>query len=105
MRQAARALRRTPGFTVSVVLTLALGTGANTAVFSAIDTILLRAPPYPDSDRLVRLGEVRRQTQTIFSTPARIEDWNRLNSTFEAISGYSLYDATDSSGTLLPMAR
>jgi predicted permease len=97
VRQAARALYRAPGFTVSVMLTLALGIGANTAVFSAIDAILLRALPYPESDRLVRLAEVRRQTQTIFSTPARIEDWNRLNSTFEAISGYSLYDATDSS--------
>ena len=105
VRQAARALCRTPGFTVSVVLTLALGIGANTAVFSAIDTILLRALPYPESDRLVRLAEVRRQTQTVFSTPARIEDWNRLNSTFEAISGYSLYDATDSSRQLPERTR
>jgi putative ABC transport system permease protein len=105
VRQAARALCRTPGFTVSVVLTLALGIGANTAVFSAIDAILLRALPYRESDRLVRLSEVRRQTQTIFSTPARIEDWNRLNSTFEAISGYSLYDATDSSRQLPERTR
>lgn len=105
VRQAARALNRTPGFTVSVVVTLALGIGANTAVFSAIDAILLRALPFPESDRLVRLSEVRRQTETIFSTPARIEDWNRLNSTFEAISGYSLYDATDSSRQLPERTR
>ena len=96
---------RTPGFTVSVVLTLALGIGANTAVFSAIDAILLRALPFPESDRLVQLSEVRRKTPTIFSTPARIEDWNRLNSTFEAISGYSLYDATDSSRQLPERTR
>ena len=105
VRQAARALCRTPGFTVSVVLTLALGVGANTAVFSAIDAILLRALPYPESDRLVRLAEVHRQTQTDFSTPARIEDWNRLNSTFEVISGYSLYDATDSNRQLPERTR
>ncbi|HEY7191228.1 MAG TPA: ABC transporter permease, partial [Vicinamibacterales bacterium] len=105
LQQAARGLARTPGFTVSVVLTLALGIGANTAVFSAIDAILLRALPYPQSDRLVRLGEVRRGTATIFATPSRIEDWNRLNSTFEAISGYSLYDATDSSRQLPERTR
>jgi predicted permease len=105
VQQAARGLSRTPGFTMSVVLTLALGIGANTAVFSAIDAILLRALPYPESDRLVRLGEVHRKTSTIFSTPARIEDWNRLNSTFESISGYSLYDATDSSRQLPERTR
>jgi putative ABC transport system permease protein len=105
VQQAARGLARTPGFTMSVVLTLALGIGANTAVFSAIDAILLRALPYPQSDRLVRLGEVRRGTATIFATPSRIEDWNRLNSTFEAISGYSLYDATDSSRQLPERTR
>ncbi len=105
VRHAARALCRTPGFTVSVVLTLALGIGANTAVFSAIDAIVLRALPYRESGRLVRLSEVRRHTQTAFSTPARIEDWNRLNSTFEAISGYSLYDATDSSRQLPERTR
>ncbi|HEY1307890.1 MAG TPA: ABC transporter permease [Vicinamibacterales bacterium] len=105
VRQAARTLLRTPGFTVSVVLTLALGIGANTAVVSAIDSILLRALPFPESDRLVRLSEVRRRTETIFSTPARIEDWNRLNSTFDAITGYSLYDATDSSRNLPERTR
>src|SRR5215510_15063019 len=105
VHQATRTLLRTPGFTMSVVLTLALGIGANTAVFSAIDAILLRALPFPESDRLVRLSEVRRHTETIFSTPARIEDWNRLNSTFEAITGYSLYDATDSSRNLPERTR
>jgi len=105
VRQATRALLRTPGFTMSVVLTLALGIGANTAVFSAIDAILLRALPLPQSDRLVRLAEMRRQRLTIFSTPSRIEDWNRLNSTFEAISGYSLYDATDGSQALPERTR
>src|SRR5690349_15377162 len=67
VRHATRALGRTPGFTASVVLTLALGIGANTAVFSAIDAIVLRALPFPESDRLVRLSEVRRKTETIFS--------------------------------------
>ena len=53
VRQAVRSLRRSPGFTTSVVLTLALGIGANTAVFSVIDGVVLKPLAYPDADRIV----------------------------------------------------
>lgn len=61
LRHAMRMLRKSPGFTLVAVLSLAIGIGANTTIFSAIDALLLRRPPYPDSDRLV----------TVVNTPLR----------------------------------
>ena len=57
VRYAIRTLRRSPGFAVVAVLTLALGIGATTAIYSVVDTILLQPLPFPDSDRLVRVVE------------------------------------------------
>ncbi|MGA8593274.1 MAG: ABC transporter permease [Bryobacteraceae bacterium] len=102
LRYAFRFIRKSPTFSATVILTLALGIGGNTAVFSAIDAILLRPLPYPNADRLMVLHEYKTKLKTpeSFVAPVRLEDWNRLNSTFQAICGYYQEDATESSGTL-----
>ena len=57
MRHSVRTLRQSPGFTAVAVLTLAIGIGANTAIFSFVDAMLLKPLPYPDADRIVRVME------------------------------------------------
>jgi putative ABC transport system permease protein len=102
LKSAFRFIRKSPTFSITVVLTLALAIGANSAVFSAIDAILLRPLPFPDADQLVRLEQYNPKVASpnTFVSPVRLEDWNRLNSTFQAISGYYTEDESETSGVL-----
>jgi len=93
-----RSLRRAPGFSAAVVLTLALGIGANSAVFSAIDGVLLRPLPFPDGDRLVRLLQVEEGAGVTNVAPVRLQDWRRMSSAFDEISGYYTDVVDDPSG-------
>ncbi len=97
-----RLIRKSPSFSIAVILTLALGIGANSAVFSAINAILLRALPFPNGDELMLLQQFDRKTKNpaSFVAPVRLEDWNRLNTTFQAISGWYTQDVSETSGVL-----
>jgi hypothetical protein len=87
-RYALRALRRTPVFTAVAVMTLALGIGANTAIFSAIDTVLIRQLPYGEPDRLVMIWEEATPAGFPRNTPApgNYTDWARLNRVFSGVA-------------------
>src|SRR5689334_3812249 len=90
LRQALRGFLKSPGFTATAVLTLALGIGANVAIFSVLDAVLFRPLPYPPPDRLVALDE---------SNPARAEhlmpvavpdllEWRDKARCFEGMAAY-----------------
>ena len=88
VRHALRLMVGQPGVTLIVLLTMALGIGANTAIFSAVDAILLRPLPYPEPDRLVVVWEKRPAEGVMNSVvaPADYVDWARMNTVFDAMA-------------------
>ncbi len=92
---ALRLLVKQPGVTVIAILTLALGIGANTAIFSAVNAILLRPLPYADPDRLVMVFEKRLAEGVLDNvvSPADFLDWSKMNGAFDAIAAMSSVNA------------
>ena len=89
VRLAFRQLRKTPGFTLTVVLTLALGIGATTAIFSLVEGILLRPLPFHDPERLVSMGDHLREGANTPVTAREIEVYVKSTSAFESMGGYA----------------
>jgi putative ABC transport system permease protein len=89
VRYAIRQLVRAPAFTTVALLTLALGIGATTAVFSFVDGVLLRPLPYPEPDALVRVHEVLPQIGLFSVAPANFFDWRSQNAVFDRLAAYT----------------
>ena len=83
-----RTLRKTPGFTAVAVFTLALGIGANTAIFSVVNGILLKPLPYRQPDRLVWLWNGEMQTDESANSPANFLDYQSQNRSFEQMAAF-----------------
>src|SRR6266498_2028586 len=89
LRYGARMLLKQPGFTLIAVLTLALGIGANTAIFSVVNAVLIRAFPYEDADRLVILWEKSQWTQQNTISPANFFAWQEQQSVFADLAAFN----------------
>jgi putative ABC transport system permease protein len=99
-RYAARLLLRAPGFTLIAVAALALGIGANTAIFSVVDTLLLRPLPYADADRLAVVWEhnLTRNVPKNVTAPGNFIHWRELNQSFKDMSAVSMTFRTTLTG-------
>lgn len=88
LRYAVRMLRRSPGFATVAILTLALGTGATTAVFSVVNAVLLRPLPYPQSERLVQIWSTNPNANRwgMWTAYPRFVDWRRESKSFEEMA-------------------
>jgi predicted permease len=97
---AVRTLAKNPGYMFVAIITLALGIGANTAIFSAVSAVLLRPLPYPEPDRLVRVWErlIKEDARNVVSAPDFI-DWRARNRVFENIAAHraTSFDLTEAS--------
>jgi putative ABC transport system permease protein len=110
LRYAARNLHRSPGFATLAVLIMALGIGANTAVFSVVNAVLLKPLSYRDPDRIVTLSSfaTSREARTALSKQVSVpdfQDWDDQSSSFEAMAYYSSREKAVIRGSTAEYAR
>ena len=94
IRYALRRLRRNPGFTAVIVLTLGLGVGGTTAIFSAVNPILFEPLPYPEPDRVASLWEISNQGERVEGTFGMYQALAERNRSFESLAAYRIWQPT-----------
>jgi predicted permease len=94
VKYALRALARSPGFTLAGVLTLAVGIGANAAIFSVVYGVLLKPLPYDEPEALVQVSEVRNDGGTMSVAWRNFEDWDARLGSFQGLAAYNSGTAT-----------
>src|SRR6187431_1750949 len=101
LRHGARLLLRAPGFSAVAIATLAIGIGANTAIFSVVNTLLIQRLPYHDADRLAVVWEhnLPRQRRTNVVGPANFLHWREMNHVFEDLAAFTFSYSVTVTGT------
>jgi putative ABC transport system permease protein len=99
LQYSTRLLRRQPGFALVAMLTLAVGIGASTAIFSVVDAVLLRALPYPKPQQIVRVWEQSPTGRRMNLATSNFDDFLAQNDTFESLAAYDSMDVAVAGGT------
>src|SRR5690349_604825 len=86
LKQSVRMFRQSPAFTLAAVAALTLGIGANTAIFSVVNAVLLRPVPFPDADRLVVFLNTSPQGSGPGASPAKFQHWRALDTVVQDVS-------------------
>ncbi len=95
LRHGGRSLTARPGFSLVVVLTLALAIGANTAMFGVLQAVLLNPLPFRDPDRIVVLGERSASIDTEFVSPITYDDWKTRNQAFTELAAFRYWETVN----------
>ena len=104
VRYSVRQMRKSPGFAAIAILTLALGIGANTAIFSVVNGVLLNPLPYPQPERLVVLFHDKPNFATGSISYPNFLDWQRENQAFDRMAAYRNSGSFALTGTAEPEA-
>src|SRR5436853_5493853 len=88
LKHALRAFRLSPGFTCAAVAALTLGIGTNTAIFSVVNSVLLKPAPFPDPDRLVLFQNVGPQGAGTGASPTKFQHYREQNSVVEDVAAF-----------------